>query len=151
VEADAGGVGDGAVVGQGSRIEAHRVGQVVRVGAKAQSMPLSEAESFVHAHIDAEEALTAEIVAGSRLPGKRQAEKAAGISGAEIESEGLTVDEGQFLARRGTVQHRLPFGLEVGVEGGAGVDAERKSAGPAIDAAELPATKDGIGETVPGV
>jgi len=61
------------------------------------------------------------------------------------------VDEGQFLTGCGAGQHRLSFELEVGVEGAAGVDAERKAAGPAVDAAELPATNDGIGETIPGV
>ena len=93
VEADAGGVGDGAVVGQGGRVKAHGVGQVVGVGAKAQGMPLGKAEGLVHAGIDAEEALAAEIVAGPGLAGKRQTEEAAGIGGAEIEGEGLTVDE----------------------------------------------------------
>jgi hypothetical protein len=91
------GLGEGAVVGQTGRVKTHGVGQVVRISAEPQGMALGDLEGLVHAGVDAEEALTTEIVALAGLSRIRKPQNTAsraspiraGIRVAEMESEAL--------------------------------------------------------------
>src|SRR5262249_50138021 len=113
-----------------------------------KGVAFGESERLVYAEIDAKEALAAEVVALTGFARVGQTEEAGRVSGAEVKCERLTVDESELLlgvaGRDG-----FAFQLEVGVVGAAGIHAEREAAGPAVDAADLPAANRRIGEAIP--
>src|SRR5262249_16658043 len=117
---------------------------------EAQVVALGEPERLVHAQVDAEEALPAEVVTLTGLARIWQTEEAGRIGIPEVERERIAVDKRQFLLRIAR-RHDFAFQLEVGVIGAGSMDAEREAAGPAIDAADFPAACHSIGEPVPAL